>query len=334
MAVRIIAESARVKVPATSANLGPGYDALGLALGIYDQLTARAIAGPTTVRIEGQGAEDLPRDDSHLVIRAIRAGLDYAGASQCGIDLHCVNRIPQARGMGSSAAAVVGGLLIARQLISAPEILSDDAVLHLATSFEGHPDNAAPAIYGGATIAWMEPNIDPASAPDPAANPAAPAADQAAPAAPVNPAAQRGVPMRPRAVSIELGPHISPTILVPRTRLETSQARAALPEMIPHADAAFAVGRSALLIHALRADAGLLMAGTEDSLHQHYRAQVMPEAYEVMTVLRHAGWPAVISGAGPSVVVLEELDPATRQILATRGWSAFTPGVGKAAHQC
>src|SRR5690625_3266345 len=153
--MRLAHDRARVRVPATSANLGPGFDAFGLALSIWDDIHLHAIAGETTVHITGEGAGTLPSGEDHLIVRALRVALDYVDAPQAGFILHCENRIPHGRGLGSSAAATVAGLLLARGLISEPEALTDDCLLTLATEFEGHPDNAAPAIFGGATIAYV-----------------------------------------------------------------------------------------------------------------------------------------------------------------------------------
>src|SRR4051812_37829697 len=144
--MRLVRDQVRVRVPATSANLGPGLDSLGLALGVWDEIRVRAVAGPTKVEVTGEGSGDLPDGEAHLVVRAVRAGLEHAGAPQAGLELPCHNVIPHGRGMGSSAAAVVGGLLAARGLVAEPESLDDAAVLALATRIEGHPDNAAPAL--------------------------------------------------------------------------------------------------------------------------------------------------------------------------------------------
>ena len=222
--MRLVRDLVRVRVPATSANLGPGFDALGLALGVWDEVSVRAVAGETTVRVTGEGAGELPDDEAHLVVRALRAGLEHAGAPQAGLELVCHNAIPHGRGMGSSAAAVVAGLVAARGLVSEPEALDDDAVLALATQIEGHPDNAAPALFGGATAAWVD-------------------ADG------------------PHAAAIPLDDAFTPTVLVPVDQLLTHTARAVLPGEVPHRDAAFNVARTALLVLALGGRRDLLMAG-------------------------------------------------------------------------
>ncbi|MBD8080084.1 homoserine kinase [Cellulosimicrobium arenosum] len=271
------ADHVQVRVPATSANLGPGFDALGIALASYDVLDVRALASDeVVVDVEGEGAADVPRDETHLVVRALRAALEVAGAPQTGLHLSCVNRIPHGRGLGSSAAAVVAGIVAARALVADPSVLDDDATLRLASNLEGHPDNAAPAILGGATVAWG--------------------------------AGGAGA----RAVRLELHPDLCLTALVPSARLATSHARGVLPDRVPHADAAFNAGRSALLVEALSRRPDLLLDATEDRLHQGYRSDVMPTTYELVQSLRAEGVAATVSGAGPTVLVLCEAADADR----------------------
>jgi len=268
--VRLAADAVRVTVPATAGNLGPGFDALGMALGVADEVEVRAVASSAvTLEIEGEGADVLPRDESHLVVRALRAALDRVGASQVGLSIRAVNRIPHGRGLGSSAAAVVAGISAARGLIAEPEALSAEIALAIATEFEGHPDNAAPAIYGGATVAWS-------------------GADGA------------------HAVPLQVDPRIETAVLVPGSVLPTKEARSVLPSLVPHKDAAFNVGRAALLVNALAGRPEDLLAATEDRLHQNYRAEVMAAAPAMIRHLRAEGLAAVVSGAGPSVLVLGE----------------------------
>lgn len=273
-----------MQVPATSANLGPGFDSLGLALGLCDDLELEATTGSVEVHAEGEGAQSVPTGEDHLVVRALRRGLDHAGAPQVGIRLHTVNRIPHGRGMGSSAAATIAGLLLARGLLSDPEALDDAQVLRLATEFEGHPDNAAPALFGGVVLSWMTEG-------------------------------------RARAVPLTHAPGVlEPLVLLPSTTLSTDRARGLLPEQVPHADAVFNASRAGLLVHALAEDPSLLLEATEDRLHQEQRAPGMPQSVELMRVLRQEGHPAVISGAGPSVLVLSgrrrEVAPLVRRIVA------------------
>lgn len=276
-----------VQVPATSANLGPGFDSLGLALDLCDDLVVEATTGAVEIEVNGEGAGSVPAGEEHLVVRALRRGLDHAGAPQTGLRLRADNRIPHGRGLGSSAAATVAGLLLARGMIADPEALDDRTVLQLATEFEGHPDNAAPALLGGAVLSWMQGE------------------------------AARAVPLR-------IAEHVlHPVVLLPTTTLSTHRARGLLPAEVPHADAVFNASRSALLVHALAGDPGLLLEATEDRLHQEQRAAGMPESVELMRVLRREGHPAVVSGAGPSVLVMNgrraELAPLVRRFVADPG---------------
>ncbi|MGK2348410.1 homoserine kinase [Actinomyces sp. W5033] len=293
MSVRLSHEVAAVRVPATTANMGPGFDSFGMAFRYYDEVTVRPVTGPTTVTVEGVGAGVVPADDSNLVVRALRAGLDAVGAPQAGFEMHCVNRIPHGGGMGSSACAAVAGLMLARGLVNDPGLLDDDLVFQLATGFEGHPDNVAPAVYGGATVAWTE-------------------ADGTAHAAPMPVDATLPV-----------------SLLVPpsATRLSTEEARKVLPDSVPRADALFNTSRAAVLMLALAGRPDLLMAGTQDRLHQEYRRGVLPESMAVMDSLREQGYPAVISGAGPTVLVLSDLSQHTRMTLQHHGWTVLRPGI-------
>ncbi|GEA83332.1 homoserine kinase [Cellulomonas gelida] len=283
--MRLRADRVRVRVPATSANLGPGYDAMGVALALHDELEVRAVASAgVEVVVEGEGAGTVPDDERHLVVRAIRVALDHVGAPQAGLALTCRNAIPHGRGLGSSAAAVVAGIVAARGLISEPEALDDATVLALATQMEGHPDNAAPAILGGATVAWTN--------------------------------ATGGV----GATQVEVHLDIAPVVMIPPTHLSTKAARDVLPAHVPHADAAFQAGRSALLVQALGRRPDLLLDATVDKLHQEYRRAVMPDSLALVDALRARGVAAVVSGAGPTVLAL-----------ARRLEDASAPGAGAAA---
>lgn len=283
--MRITQQRARVRVPATSANLGPGFDSFGMALGLHDTVEVEAVAGGTEVEVRGEGRGQVPTGEEHLVVRALRAGLDAAGAPQVGVRMHCTNRIPHGRGLGSSAAATVAGLLLARGLVADPEVLDDDAVLDLASAMEGHPDNAAPALHGGVTVSWSHDG-------------------------------------RARTARLAIPEHspLDPVVLAPATELSTRAARGLLPEAVPHGDAAFTAGRAALLVHALTHDPSLLLEATEERLHQQQRAPGMPESVELVRVLRQEGYPATISGAGPSVLVMagadEQLTPLVRRVVA------------------
>ncbi|MFI5889054.1 homoserine kinase [Actinoplanes sp. NPDC051513] len=277
-----------VRTPATSANLGPGFDALGLALTLYDDLEARVTGGGFTVTVEGEGAGELPGDEEHLVVRAMMATFDELGARPAGLTVRCVNRIPQARGLGSSSAAIVGGVQLARGLVTdGMKLIDDEEALRIAARLEGHPDNVAPCLLGGFTIAWTE-----------------------------------GAGAR----AVRLGAHegVRPKVFVPTERGFTASARAALPPLVPHADASFNAGRSALLTHAITADPRLLFPATEDRLHQGFRAEAMPGTASLVASLRSVGVAAVVSGAGPTVLALSEVPadfhPGTE-------WRAETLGV-------
>ncbi|MEV5408299.1 homoserine kinase [Thermopolyspora sp. NPDC052614] len=308
-----------VRVPATSANLGPGYDALGLALDLHDEVEAALCDEPgdgpratsTRIEVEGEGAGELDDGEGHLIVTTMRTAFDRMGVPQPrGIRLRCVNRIPHARGLGSSSAAICAGILAARALAvpyaaradphavgehggrregpasgegvtsystgtsgealaAGAELLSDDEVFALANELEGHPDNVAPCLSGGLTIAWLDHDGRPGK--------------------------------------VRLNPHegIRPVVCIPRQRLSTEHARGLLPKDVPHSDAAANAGRAALLVAALtqRPDPRLLLAATEDRLHQNYRAPAMPQTMDLVKLLRAKGLPAVVSGAGPTVLV-------------------------------
>jgi homoserine kinase len=354
----------RVRVPATSANLGPGFDSLGLALTLYDDIEVEVVPEGLSIEVIGEGAEVADRGENHLIVKVIRRTFDViehraADARprsgdrsrpgdrppQPGLRLRCVNRIPHSRGLGSSAAAIVAGAVAARALHPHGAVLDDQAVFALATEIEGHPDNVAPCLAGGLTIAWRSPD-------------------------------------GPRLARI--GVDMEVVVFVPQQRVATERARGLLPEVVPHADAAANAGRAALLIAALTAcrpaapnpqavpaarataaphaapaipatpatpansvTAGAappipgssetfdtpgnpnsdtqeipairgfsgapstalgtigpaaLLAATDDRLHQDYRAPAMPESAALLSRLRKRGIPAVLSGAGPTVL--------------------------------
>jgi homoserine kinase len=279
-----------VRVPATSANLGPGFDALGLALGLHDVVEARVISSGLVIEVSGAGEETAAGEEGHLVIRAMRAAFDAAGRQPPGIGLRCVNAIPHGYGLGSSAAAIVAGLLAARALAAKEADLTDADVLRLATRLEGHPDNVAACLAGGLTIAWTSDT-------------------------------------GPRAARLAPVAGLTPVLCVPDIPLSTAHARGLLPPTVPHADAAANAAHAALLVAGLTADPALLMAGTEDLLHQPYRAPAMPATAHLVGRLRAAGIPAVVSGAGPAVLALTVAgvhpDPDTVPPIADRTGTAW-----------
>lgn len=263
------AAPAKIRVPASSANLGPGFDALGLALEMYDVLAAQvADEKCLEVDIAGEGSEELRRDAKNLVVKSMNAAFDYMGGRPRGLRLSCANSIPHARGLGSSSAAIIGGMVLARALVlGGQDRLPDEKVLQLASEIEGHPDNVAAALYGGATIAWQS-------------------EDSA------------------RAVKISPHPDLSAVAFIPKGGVSTSKARRLLPESVPHADAARNAGRAALLVEALEHHPEYLFDATEDLLHQQYRREVMPRSISLVTKLRAVGFAAFVSGAGPTVLLL------------------------------
>jgi homoserine kinase len=259
-----------VRVPATSANLGPGFDTLGLALSVYDELTVTELEGDALeIEVTGQGTADVPRDARHLVVQAMDYAFRAVGRTRPGIRLSAHNVIPHGRGLGSSGAAVVSGLLAAKGLLEGDVELGPELLLKLATEMEGHPDNVAPALFGGLTIAWVDEN-------------------------------------GPQHKKLLVHRGVAPLVLVPDFTMSTKEARTYDPQQVTREDAVFNVSRSALLIAALTQSPELLLAATEDKLHQSYRARAMPETDRLVQALRRAGFAAVVSGAGPSVLVLAD----------------------------
>ncbi|AKH84887.1 serine kinase [Streptomyces sp. CNQ-509] len=296
----------RVRVPATSANLGPGFDTFGLALGLYDDVVVRVAESGLHVDIAGEGAENLPRDESHLLVRAMRSAFEALGGQPRGLEVVCANRIPHGRGLGSSAAAICAGIIAARAVtiggaersgvLDAPERA---ALLELATELEGHPDNVAACLLGGFTLAWTDDGTGGAGT------------------------APGDAPAAVRAIRLEPAGGVVPVVFVPGNPLSTAEARGLLPRTVPHADAALTAARAALFVEALTRRPELLLTATEDRLHQDYRAPAMPESTALVARLRADGVPAVISGAGPTVLAFAE-DGAAEKVArsAGEGWAA------------
>ncbi|GAB3991353.1 homoserine kinase [Nocardioides marmoraquaticus] len=286
-----------VEVPATSANLGPGYDCLGLALERVDTLVGEVVDEGLVVEVEGEGAADVARDEGHLVVRAMRAWWSAYGATPPGLRLRCTNRLPHSRGMGSSSAAIVGGLVLARSLAGVAEGEGPD-LLPLANALEGHPDNVAPALLGGLVVSGQ----------------------------------QGGAVWAQR---VPLAPGVRGVVLVPPQGVATEVARGLLPDTVPHAEAAANTGRAALLVAALAHDPSpaTLLRATEDFLHQQYRRPAMPDSLDLVERLRADGVPATVSGAGPTVlawVVGPDADGIEQQVLdaAPQGWEASVQDLG------
>jgi homoserine kinase len=270
-----------------------------LALGLYDEVMVRIADSGLQVDVAGEGADTVARDERHLVVRAMRAAFDRLGAQPPGLELVCANRIPHARGLGSSAAAICAGIVAARAL-TVGATLSDDAVYQLATELEGHPDNVAACLRGGFTIAWLDQAGEISDATDSV-----------------------------RVLRTDPADRVRAVAFVPDEGLSTEVARSLLPKLVPHADAARTAGRAALLTAALtQGRTDLLLPATQDRLHQDYRAPAMPGSAALIAALRAAGHAAVVSGAGPTVLVLTTEDQVDDVIAAGRraapdGWRAL-----------
>ncbi|AEK37190.1 Homoserine kinase [Corynebacterium variabile DSM 44702] len=292
-----VGRAVKVTVPASSANLGPGFDTLGLAVDFTDVVEVEATDSGLEVIVHGEGEGEVPLDERHLVVRAVRAGLREAGATVRGLKITCHNVIPHSRGLGSSAAAAVAGVVAASGLAGDPTperptgALDDDTLIQLAASFEGHPDNAAASVLGGGVISWTNIPVDGRSAPE------------------------------YRAVGVPVAESVLATALIPDFHASTEAVRRVLPSDVSHVDARFNVSRAALLPVALSRHPELLWEATRDRLHQPYRAEVLPVSSEWVNRLRNLGYPAFLSGAGPTVMVLstEPVDPALLDEARSRG---------------
>jgi homoserine kinase len=279
----------QVQVPATSANLGPGFDSFGLAFGMYDRYVAQILdEGGLDIDVTGEGADEVPRTDKNLLVKAMYKGFDYLGGRPKGLAVRALNVIPHGRGLGSSASAIIGGLVLARSLVlTGTDKMSDEALLNLANEMEGHPDNVAAALFGGATIAWQD--------------------------------LEKGKAVA-HAIHLPVDPRIKVMAFIPSSPLATSKARKMLPESIPFADAQRNTTNAALMTQAITIRPDLLFAATEDFLHQSYRQEAMPASFALMTKLRAAGLAAFVSGAGPTVLALHtEGDDETTQLSRAGG---------------
>ncbi len=289
---RFVRGPVTVEVPATSANLGPGFDCLGLALALVDTLVGEVTEGGLEVEVEGEGSTEIDCDETHLVVRSMRAAFAALGEEPPGLHLRCTNRIPHSRGLGSSSAAIVGGIVLARALVEGGEARLDaELALALANRIEGHPDNVAPALIGGFVVSGQ-------------------AGDEVwAQQSPVDES-------------------VSAVVFIPPHGVRTDVARGLLPDVVPHADAAANTGRAALLVAALGGHPAMLMRATEDFLHQRHREAAMPESLELVRDLREAGIPAVVSGAGPTVLAFVVGDSEPLAALAPTGWQTLPQTVG------
>ena len=294
-----------VEVPATSANLGPGFDCLGLALELTDTLVGEVTDAGLEIEVTGEGADQVPLDERHLVVASMRAAFTVLGDQPEGLRLTCTNRIPHSRGLGSSSAAIVGGIVLARALVhEGQQRLDDAAALALANRIEGHPDNVAPALIGGFVVAGQ---------------------------------AEEPQGRVVWAQSAPVDPTVSAVVLVPPHGVRTEVARGLLPATVPHAEAAANSGRAALLVVALGGHPDLLLRATEDFLHQRQRQPAMPDSLTLVDRLRADGVPAVVSGAGPTVLAFVagtaddpglEAQVGRVRDAAPRGWRVLMQGIG------
>ena len=283
-----------VRVPATTANIGPGYDSLGLALALHDTLTVETLETDELVfDLRGEGAATLPRDGSHLVVRAMKAAFKRLGFRHGGLHITAENVNPHGRGLGSSASAVVAAVSAANALVPVDSSRGKDWILQLTSEMEGHPDNVAPAIFGGLALSWQD-------------------SDQYS------------------STATAVAQSVIPIVAVPDYELSTEAARALLPASVGHHAAAMNAGRAALLIHALTQKPEFLLAGTEDYLHQSYRAEAMRPSAALISALRAAGHAAAVSGAGPTVLVLANGEDEAAKALAfiDEFTASNTPDVG------
>ena len=304
-----VGASIRVRAPASSANLGPGFDSIGLALGVWDELDITISQEPgLRIEVTGSGAEGVPRDASHLVYRSMARGWRELGVRPPpGLLMQTRNVVPHGRGMGSSATAIVAGVAAAHGLwsiarglpVAAGEPIEIDlaAVNHLASELEGHPDNASATVHGGMTLSWS-----------------ADAGDRQVP---------EGYTMTAR---LPLHPQVTAVVFVPEATLATHTARALLPERVPLRDAVANTARAALLVEAATRRPELLVAATRDWLHQEARRPSYAVSMALVDRLRSAGHAATISGAGPSVLALTTRGRAD-SVQADASWQRLAPGI-------
>ncbi len=282
-----------VRAPASSANLGPGFDSLGLCLDMADVVSAEVTSGGTEIVVSGEGGGDLPDDDSHLVVATMRETFEGWGLQQPGLRLACQNAIPQGRGLGSSAAAIAAGIRLAEALVPARS-LDDSEALRLAAALEGHLDNVAACLLGGLTVAWTDDGV-------------------------------------PCAVTLEVSGSVVPVVFVAGTALSTRLSRGLLPQTVTHDEASANSARAALLVAALTAHPELLLPATVDHLHQGARRPAMAGSMALVDRLRALGVAAVISGAGPSVLALCT-EPQVNRVKGhvPLGWAARVVAVDRA----
>ncbi len=299
-----VGSSVRVRVPASSANIGPGFDSIGLALGIWDECVVTVTAEPgLRIDVEGEGAGEVPRDELNLIHRSMAAAWQRLQVqTPAGLHLRCHNAVPHCRGLGSSATSIVAGVVAAQGLcdVATGREQVDDGfdrtfTNNLAAAMEGHPDNSSASVFGGMTLSWTD-DLEPGQI---------------------------------HTVQLEVNADVIPLVFVPAAKLSTASARAVLPAQVPHAVAARNSGRAGLLVEAVTRRPDVLFAATREWLHQEQRRPAFPHSMAFLDALRSKGHAAVISGAGPSVLVLTTA--AQLQEARAQGdrsvWQVLQPGI-------
>jgi homoserine kinase len=288
--------SVKVRVPATVANLGPGYDSLGAAIRMHLEIEIEPRRDSIEIVVEGEGADQLPADETNLVIRSMNTFFDHVGRRPSGFAVKVTNPIPLGAGLGSSAAAIVGGLFAARAVTG--RTVPQTEMIQLATDLEGHADNVMPALIGGLVVCYRGESEDDV-----------------------------------RYFRVEPSDRLVPLLAVPREGFPTKTARKALPAEVKFADAQFTASRAALLVAAMSAGAGadVIADAMNDRLHEPHRLKLMPETAAVYEEIQSAGLPVALAGAGPSLlIVVPRPESATRAEQVRRicrerrsGWRVF-----------
>jgi homoserine kinase len=292
-----------VRVPASSANIGPGFDSIGLALGIWDEIVVTVTEEPgLRIDVEGEGAGEVPADELNLIHRSMMAAWqELRVPSPDGLRVRCRNAVPHCRGLGSSATSIVAGVVAAQGLWDIATGQDRDGEFdrtftnNLAAALEGHPDNSSASVFGGMTVSWTD----------------------------------DAVPGQIHTVPLEVSSQVIPLVFIPAAQLSTASARAVLPAQVSHVAAARNAGRAALLVEAVTARPDVLLAATREWLHQEQRRPAFPKSMAFLDLLRARGHAAVISGAGPSVLVLST--PAQLEDARAQGdrsvWQVLEPGI-------
>ena len=292
-----VGTSVSVKVPASSANLGPGYDSLGISLAYFDELRVTRISQGLEFELTGEGADVVPHDVTHLVVRAMQQCWAVLGIEELpGLRIVAHNRIPHSRGMGSSASAIVAGVAAANALLPVELRLNSQQLLQVCSDMEGHPDNVAPSLLGNFVISWGT------------------AADW-------------------HSLPVSVHPQILPVVAIPDYEVSTQRARELIPAQLSHTDAARNSGRTALLSQALTTSPEYLFDATVDFLHQGFRAQAMAPSAALVDFLRSKGHAAVTSGAGPTVMIFAVGEDERRRVMEAIERAQHEPTIGSYKHQ-